>query len=64
MQNKLVTGLLELMVLIILFVLVLIGSMLILGHFVYAVDWFVWGVFALVILEIIKCILEILFKKK
>ena len=64
-QNKVVIGMLELMLLIILLVIIITSMMLITGHAQYAVERFVWGVFFLVVLLIIKCLIEMaMFKKK
>jgi len=57
-QNKVVIGMLELMLLIILLVIVVTSMMLVSGHAEYAVERFVWGVFFLVVVLILKCILE------
>lgn len=64
-QNKIVTGMLELMLLIILYIIVITAIMLISGHAMYAVERFVWGVFVLVVLEIFKCLIDMaLYKRK
>ncbi|MCL1945472.1 MAG: hypothetical protein FWF56_06715 [Firmicutes bacterium] len=64
-KNKIVIGMLELMLLIILFVVVITSMMLITGQVEHAVERFVWGVFFLVIILIIKCLIEMsLYKRK
>jgi hypothetical protein len=64
-SNKLVVGMLELMLLIILFVIVITSIMLISGHAEYAVERFVWGVLSLVVLLIVKCLIEMaIYKSK